>query len=71
LADVTRILAEQDISIEAVIQKAPAEGQHYADVVMLLHPAKERAVNEAIARIETLDSIDGRVVRLRLESLNG
>lgn len=71
LADVTRILADQGISIEAVIQKAPAAGEDRADVVMLLHPAKERAVNEAIARIEALKSIEGRVIRIRMEELNG
>ncbi len=71
LADVTRILADLDISIEAVIQRAPEEGESQADVVMLTHVAKERAINAAIERIEALPSIQGRVVRLRVETLHG
>lgn len=71
LADITRILAELDISIEAVIQREPAEGENQTDVVMLTHPAKERAVNAAIEQIEALDSVVGRVIRIRMEPLNG
>ena len=71
LADVTRILADLDISIDALIQREPAEGEEQTDVVMLTHPAKERAVNAAIERIEALESIAGRVTRIRMEELNG
>ncbi|MCS6787442.1 MAG: homoserine dehydrogenase [Thiobacillaceae bacterium] len=71
LADVARILADLDISIEAVIQKEPAEGADQTDVVMLTHRVQERAIDQAIARIEALPSIEGRVVRLRVEALNG
>jgi homoserine dehydrogenase len=71
LADVTRILADLDISIDALIQREPEEGENQADVVMLTHLARERAVNAAIERIEALDSIEGRVVKIRMEALNG
>lgn len=69
LAEVTRILAEQGISIDAMIQKPCAEGENLANVVLLTHLAKEGAVDAAIANIEALDAISGKVIRLRMESL--
>ena len=71
LADVTRILADLSISIEAMIQKEPAEGEDQADVVLLTHIAREKDINAAIRRIEALSSIRGKVVRIRMEALNG
>ena len=71
LADITRILADLDISIDALIQREPEEGENQADVVMLTHLARERAVNAAIGRIEALPSIEGKVIRIRMEALNG
>ncbi len=71
LADVTRILADLSISIEAMIQKEPAEGEDQADVVLLTHIAREKDINAAIRRIEALTAIRGKVVRIRMEALNG
>ncbi|NTV93886.1 MAG: homoserine dehydrogenase [Thiobacillus sp.] len=71
LADITRILADRAISIDAMLQKEPAEGQSQTDVVILTHVAKEKDVDAAIARIESLDSISGKVTRIRMEELNG
>ena len=71
LADVTRILADLSISIDAMIQKEPAEGEDQADVVLLTHIAREKDINAAIRRIEALTAIRGKVVRIRMEALNG
>ncbi|MDN0073317.1 homoserine dehydrogenase [Crenobacter sp. SG2303] len=70
LANITSLLAEQGISIEAVIQKGSVSDGS-AEVVILTHLVQEKAVNAAIAAIEALDSVDGKVVRLRMEELNG
>ncbi|NWG86956.1 MAG: homoserine dehydrogenase [Hydrogenophilaceae bacterium] len=70
LADITRILADLNISIDAMLQKEPAEGEDQADIIMLTHIALEKHVNAAIAKIEALDSIAGKVTRIRLEELN-
>lgn len=70
LADVTRILADMDISIEAILQKEPAAGERKAQIIMLTQRVLERNMNNAIARIEGLDAIDGRVTRIRVEHLN-
>ncbi|MDD3528959.1 MAG: homoserine dehydrogenase [Gallionellaceae bacterium] len=71
LADITRILADLAISIDAMLQKEPAEGEAQTDVVILTHVAREKDVDAAIARIEALDSISGKVTRIRMEELNG
>ncbi len=70
LADVTKIIGAQGISIEAIIQKEPAPGMENASVIMLTHSVMEKQMNEAIAQIEALDSIHGSVTRIRVESLD-
>jgi homoserine dehydrogenase len=70
LADITRILADQQISIDAMIQREPAEGEEQTDIIMLTHQTREKNADAAIARIEALPVVRGRVVRLRLEELN-
>ncbi len=71
LADITRILADLAISIEAMLQHEPAEGEEQTDIVLLTHVAKEKGINAAIARIEALAAINGKVTRIRMEALNG
>ncbi len=71
LADITRILADQGISIDAMLQKEPSEGEQQANIIMLTHVTREKQVDAAIVRIEGLDSTVGAVTRLRLEELNG
>jgi len=71
LAEVTRILADLSISIGAMLQKEPAEGEDQTDVVILTHVAREKDVNAAIHKIEALGSIHGKVTRIRMEELNG
>jgi homoserine dehydrogenase len=69
LADVTRILADLEISIDAVIQKEPEEGESEADVILLTHITVEKNIDQAIARIEALPAINGKVTRIRMEEL--
>ncbi|MBS3934588.1 MAG: homoserine dehydrogenase [Sulfuritalea sp.] len=69
LADITRILADQQISIDAMIQREPAEGEFQTDIIILTHLTREARADAAIARIEALPVVSGRVVRLRLEEL--
>ena len=70
LADVTRILADLSISINAMLQKEPEEGEEKVDIIMLTHQTIEKNVSLAIEKIETLPTISGKVIRLRLEELN-
>ena len=69
LADITRILADLSISIDAMLQKEPGEGEEQVDIIMLTHRTVEKNVNAAIARIEKLPSNLGAVTRIRLEEL--
>jgi homoserine dehydrogenase len=69
LADVTRILADQEISIDAMIQREPAEGEVQTEIIMLTHQTRERNIDAAIARIASLAAVKGPIVRLRLEEL--
>lgn len=69
LADVTRILADQDISIEAITQKEPAKGETTVPIIMLTQVTQEHRMNAAIAKIEALATVSGKVNRIRLETL--
>jgi homoserine dehydrogenase len=69
LAAITRILAACHISIDAMVQKEPGQGEERVDIVMLTHLALEKNVDAAIARIERLRTVVGRVTRIRLEEL--
>lgn len=70
LADVTRILGDRSISIEAFLQKEPAKAGSEVDIIMLTQRVRQGNMDEAIAAIEQLDSICGAVTRLRVETLN-
>jgi len=70
LADITRILADHDISIDAMIQKEPPEGEDQTDIILLTHRSIERQVVDAIRRVEALATVRGKIVRIRLEQLN-
>ena len=70
LADITRILADREISIEAMVQKEPHEGEDQVDIIMLTHLTVEKHVDAAIAAIEALPVVVGKVTRIRLEELN-
>jgi homoserine dehydrogenase len=69
LADIARILADHAISIDALFQREPAEGENQANVIMLTHEALERDVNAALRRIEALETVLAPVIRIRQESL--
>jgi len=70
LADITRILADREISIDAMIQKEPPEGEEQTDIILLTHKCIEKQVIAAISKIEALATVKGKVVRIRLEALN-
>ena len=69
LADVTRILGDAGISIEAIIQKEPMAGSDKANIIMLTHRVEEQHMNSAIATIEALPTIHNDVTRIRMETL--
>ncbi len=69
MAELTKILGDRGISIEAMIQQEPAEGEGNANIIMLTHKVQEKCMNDAISMIESLDAVAGEVMRIRMESL--
>ncbi len=69
LADVTRILAKHQISIDAIIQKKALDDCALIPVILLTQITLEKEMNAAIAEMESLPTVTGRVNRIRLETL--
>jgi len=70
LAEITKILASHSVSIDALIQKEAAEGETQTDLVMLTHATKEKNMLAAIQEMQSLRTVIGNVVKLRLENLS-
>ena len=70
LADLTRILADSGISIDAMMQKEPADGETRTDIIFLTHQTQEKQIDAAIAKMSALDTVCGKVTRIRLENLS-
>jgi len=68
VADITKILGDSKISIEAILQKEPVGNASCIPVIFLTQCIKEKEMNGAITKIEKLDAIDGKVTRIRMET---
>ncbi len=71
MARIATVLADAGISIEAIKQQEPKEGESRLPLVMLTHRVLEKQMNNAIAEIEALASVNGQVTRIRVEQLAG
>jgi len=71
LSKVASIFSDQGISIEALTQKAPAEGQTRVQLIVITNNAVQGSMDKAVAAIEALDTIAGKVTRIRVEELDG
>ena len=69
LAGVTKILADRNISIDAMLQKEPDDSETEADIVILTHTTIEKNMDAAITAIEALPAIVGKLVKIRMEEL--
>ncbi|GAB3378046.1 homoserine dehydrogenase [Massilia agri] len=69
MADLTRILADAGISIDAVLQKEPGD-QVNLDIILLTHQTREKNIDAAIEKIEQLPAVISKVTRIRLETLS-
>jgi homoserine dehydrogenase len=69
LADVTKILADHQISIEAIVQKEPISDEKAVPIILLTQITLEKEMNDAIRKIEALPTVTGQVCRIRLETL--
>jgi len=71
LSDITEILGDHSINIEAVIQKEPRDhdAEQVLSVIILTDEIREAIMDKAIANIESLDAVDGQVARIRTDRL--
>jgi homoserine dehydrogenase len=70
MADITRIMGDNNISIEAILQKEPKSGETQATIIMLTQKIAEQCVNNAIESLTRLKSVHGDVHRIRVETLD-
>ena len=74
LANITRILADKRISIDALLQKESEQvdgvDKGETDIILITHETVERNVNAAIREIEALSTVVSQVTKLRMEALN-
>ena len=70
LSDITKIMADSGISIEAIIQKEQPVGEDYVNVIILTNVTREKVLNGALQRIEQLESVGGKVTFIRVEHLD-
>jgi homoserine dehydrogenase len=70
LSRITTLLAEHDISIDAVLQRESAEGEKQTDLIILTHDTAEGAMNAALAKMQALPTVLAPIVRIRKEELN-
>ncbi len=69
MAEITRIMGDKDISIEAILQKEPEAGVTRATIIMLTQKIREQQMVDAIDAITHLDVVHGEVHRIRVETL--
>ena len=70
LARITGILADNDISIDAVLQRESAEGEKQTDLIILTHDTVEGRMKAALAQMQALPTVLAPIVRIRKEELS-
>ncbi|RZJ09948.1 MAG: homoserine dehydrogenase, partial [Rubrivivax sp.] len=69
LSRITTILAEHNISIDAVLQRESGEGERQTDLIILTHNTPEGRMNQALAQMQGLPTVLAPIVRIRKEEL--
>ncbi len=69
LSSITTILAEHEISIDAVLQRESAQGESQTDLIILTHDTQEGRMSQALARMQALPTVLAPIVKLRKEEL--
>ena len=70
LSNVTKIMGDAGISIEAIIQREQPAGEEYVNVIILTNVTKEKYLDEAVEHIEQLETVRGSVNFIRVEHLD-
>ena len=69
LSQLATILSDQGISVEAMHQNEPTEGETHAEIVLLTNRVQESALLEAVKAVEALDAVQGKAHKIRVEAL--
>jgi homoserine dehydrogenase len=69
LSSITTILAQHDISIDAILQRESAEGEKQTDLIILTHDTIEGRMRAALAQMQALSTVLSPIVSLRKEEL--
>ena len=69
LSRITTILAEHDISIDAVLQRESGEGEKQTDLIILTHETLEGRMDKALSQMQALETVLAPIVRIRKEEL--
>ncbi len=70
LSRIATILAEHDISIDAVLQRESAEGEKQTDLIILTHDTVEGRMRAALAQMQALPTVLAPIVNIRKEELS-
>ena len=70
LSDITKIMADAGISIEAIIQREQPAGEDYVNVIILTNVTREKLLDAAVENIEQLETVRGNVSFIRVEHLD-
>jgi len=70
LAQVASILSTHNINIESIMQKEAEEHDGLVPMILLTHRVQEARINQAILALEDLPGVNGKVVRIRVETLD-
>jgi len=70
LSDITKIMGDSGISIEAIIQREQPAGEDYVNVIILTNVTQEKILSGAVKRIQQLESVRGNVTSIRVEHLD-
>jgi homoserine dehydrogenase len=74
LAKLTGLLAQADISIDAILQREADQvsqaGENQTDVIILTHDTREGTLNDVLAQMQALPTVMAPIVRIRKEELN-
>jgi homoserine dehydrogenase len=69
LASVTGLLAEFDISIDAMLQQASHSKEERTELIILTHQCLESSMNAALHKIQALPTVIEPIIRIRKEEL--
>ncbi|BBO60137.1 homoserine dehydrogenase [Mycoavidus sp. B2-EB] len=75
LANITKILADNDVSIDALLQKKsrlpdPVSANETDDLIVITHLAVEKQISAALEQMGTLTTVMPQMTKLRIETLN-